>query len=181
MASKDFEPEFREERDMPPEVHEKTPGVYVRAENELPHELDMLWSNTRTYHKEERSPLISFIAGLLVGVILTSAVFLLFFNQPHIKTGENQMTAPMTEDLEGAQTPAGGSSAAGTSPDTASSAPAGGTTYTVVSGDTLGRISGKVYGSTAPKYLEKIQRANNLSSPDALQIDQKLIIPPKDY
>ena len=50
-------------------------------------------------------------------------------------------------------------------------------TYTVQNGDTLGAIAYRHYKSSAPKYVEKIQRANNLRSPDSLQIGQKLVIP----
>lgn len=184
MVPKDFGSEFREEPDMPPEIQEKTPGVYVRAENELPHELDMLWSGSKSYPKEERSPLISFIAGVLVGGILTAAVFLLFIIQPQIKTGPSQITTPVNETVDSSQpaatngAPASGNTQGGTA---ATPAAAGAQNYTVQSGDTLGTIAEKVYGSSAPKYVEKIQTANNMSSPDALQIDQKLIIPPKDY
>lgn len=167
---------------MPAELQEKTPGVYVRAENE-PHELDVLWSQSRPYAREERSPLLSFIAGLLVGAALTAAVFLLFINKPNIQAGENEMLAPIAAE-EASKAPANSSGAASsgtTGPSAKTVTPAASTTYTVVNGDTLGRISEKVYGTSAPQYLEKIQRANNMSSPDNLQIDQKLIIPPKDY
>lgn len=180
MVPKDFEQDFGEERDMPSDMQEKTPGVYVRADdNELPHELDMLWSNSRPYHREERSPLISFIAGLLVGAVLTAAVFFLFIMRPQVNTnGENEIMAPVSEEMGTGKQPAGqqapGTAAPATSAGTA-------TSYTVVSGDTLGRIAEKVYGSSSPQYVDKIQRANNMSSPDQLQIDQKLVIPPKDY
>ncbi|HEY9745998.1 MAG TPA: LysM peptidoglycan-binding domain-containing protein [Oculatellaceae cyanobacterium] len=178
MASKEFEHGFGEERNMPSDVHEKTPGVYVRAENELPHELDMLWSNSKAYQREDRSPIIPFIAGVLTGAILTGTVFMLFLNQPKIQTGSSELEAPISESI----TPATDKEAVSggrieKAPDTMMNS----TTYKVVSGDTLGRIAEKVYGSSAPKYIEKIQRANNMSSPDSLQIGQKLVIPPKDY
>jgi LysM repeat protein len=189
MLPKDFDPGFGEEKDMPPETQEKAPGVYVRAENELPHELDLLWSNTRPYHREERSPLLAFIAGVLVGGILTAAVFLLFIMKPHIHTNPNEMTAPVTNnslnDGQGASTESGATPSAGnttTGPTALSGAAAGNaTSYTVVSGDTLGRIAEKVYGSADPKYVDKIQRANSMTNPNSLKLDQKLVIPPKNY
>lgn len=51
--------------------------------------------------------------------------------------------------------------------------------YTVVSGDTLGKISNKVYGSTA--YWELIYKTNegNLKTPHDLRVGQILKIPPK--
>lgn len=183
MVPKDFEQDFGEEKDMPSDMQEKTPGVYVRADNnELPHELDMLWSGSRPYHREERSPLISFIAGLVVGAILTSAVFWLVFLRPQVKTSENEITVPVSEDLNGKAIQPEGAASQQSGPTAANGQPQGASTsYTVVSGDTLGRIAEKVYGSSNPELIDKIQRANNMSSPDQLQIDQKLVIPPKNY
>ncbi len=196
MVPKDFDPNSGEEKDMPSDMQEKTPGVYVRADNnELPHELDMLWSNTRPLHREDRSPLIAFVVGLLLGVVATSAVFMLFIMHPQVKLNGTEMTAPVSEDLNGgshgtssntqvnsAIPSATGTSTSSPSTSTSSGGPAAaGTSYTVVSGDNLGRIAEKVYGSSSPELMDKIQRANNMSSPDKLQIDQKLIIPPKNY
>jgi LysM repeat protein len=189
MVPKDFNPDFGEDKDMPSDMQEKTPGVYVRAdENELPHELDMLWSNNRPYHREERSPLISFVVGLLLGAILTTAVFMLFIMRPQVKLNGSEVTAPVNESL----TPTAGQSSTGQGGNVTGTATNGqaagssastgaGTSYTVASGDTLGRIAEKVYGSSSPDLVEKIQRANNMSSPDKLQLNQRLIIPPKDY
>jgi LysM repeat protein len=192
MVPSDFDPNFGEDKDMPSDMQEKTPGVYVRADdNELPHELDMLWSNNRPYQREDRSPLISFVVGLLLGVIITTAVFMLFIMRPQVKMNENEMTAPVSGELNGGQrtttsnqnaaTGANPTAAAGQASNTPAGVPANATSYTVVSGDSLGRISEKVYGSMDPQLMDKIQRANNMSSPDKLQINQKLIIPPKNY
>ncbi len=185
---KDSGSEFGEENDMPVEAHEKTPGVYVRAENELPHELDMLWSSSRSYQREERSPVVTFVAGFLAGGILTAAVFILFVTKPEVKTGANEMLAPISEEASTPvptpqKTPAVTATPAAKQPAPAAELkmPSNATTYTVVNGDNLGKIAGKVYGSSAPEYIEKIQRANNMKSPDSLQIDQKLVIPPKGY
>lgn len=172
---------FGEEQSMPSDVHEKTPGVYVRAENELPHELDMLWSNSKAYQREDRSPIISFIAGFLVGAVLTAAVFMLFFSHPTVQTGESELEAPVSESAAPG-TPAKSSGILNTAEQgTHATSSAGNTAYKVVNGDTLGKIAEKVYGSSAPKYVDKIQRANNMNSPDSLQIGQTLVIPPKNY
>lgn len=48
-------------------------------------------------------------------------------------------------------------------------------TYTVKSGDNLGKISKQFYGD-ASKYLT-IAKANNLSDPDKIKVGQELIIP----
>ena len=166
---------------MPSDPQEKTPGVYVRAENELPHELDMLWSNSKNYHREDRSPIISFVAGFLVGAILTAAVFMLFFSRPKVQTGANDLAAPISEQVTpGANPSKGGAGLLNTAEQaTPSSASGPKTSYTVVNGDTLGSIAGKVYGSSAPQYIDKIQRANHMSSPNSLQIGQKLVVPSK--
>ena len=50
------------------------------------------------------------------------------------------------------------------------------TTYTVKSGDTLGKIAIKMYGD-AHKY-PIIQRANNITNPSRIWVGQVLIIPP---
>jgi LysM repeat protein len=50
------------------------------------------------------------------------------------------------------------------------------TTYTVVSGDTLGKIAAKMYGD-AHKY-PIIQRANNIDNPSRIWVGMVLVIPP---
>lgn len=79
---------------------EKTPGVYVRSNEHAPaHELDMLWSGTRTSHfREERSAVLFFCFGLIVGILLTAAVAFFFFIKPSIKTGDNLLTVPVREE-----------------------------------------------------------------------------------
>lgn len=51
----------------------------------------------------------------------------------------------------------------------------GNQTYTVKSGDNLGKISKQFYGD-ASKYLT-IAKANNLEDPDKIKVGQELIIP----
>ena len=183
MLQRDFGQDFGDDKEMPADLHERTPGVYVRADGL--HELDMLWSNNRAYQREERSPLLFFIAGLILGVITTTAVFMLIINPPRIQAGANLMTAPVSEDIESA--PASENQAPGASKTTKSAGSAAvhgsmaGRTHKVANGETLGSISGKYYGSTAPQWVDKIQRANNMSTPDSLQIGQTLVIPPKNY
>lgn len=50
------------------------------------------------------------------------------------------------------------------------------TIYVVQSGDTLGAIAKKVYGTPTKYYV--IQKANNLSDPGKIWVGQKLVIPP---
>jgi nucleoid-associated protein YgaU len=140
----------------------------------------MLWSNSKAYQREDRSPIISFVAGFLVGAVLTGAVFILFFSQPKVQTGASELEAPISESVTpGTEKGNGLLNTAEKASTPASST--GNTSYKVVNGDTLGRIAGKVYGSSAPQYIDKIQRANSMNSPDSLQIGQTLVIPPKNY
>ncbi|MFW5845933.1 MAG: LysM peptidoglycan-binding domain-containing protein [Planctomycetota bacterium] len=50
-----------------------------------------------------------------------------------------------------------------------------GSTYTVASGDSLGAISMKVYGTS--RRWREIQKANDIDDPTALVVGQKLVIP----
>ncbi len=52
------------------------------------------------------------------------------------------------------------------------------TIYVVQSGDTLGAIAKKVYGSATKYYI--IQKSNNLSDPGKIWVGQKLVIPALD-
>ena len=58
------------------------PSYPHAADHVLPHELDVLWSGTRSLFKEDRPPMVVFSLGLLLGAGLTSAVFLLLLNRP---------------------------------------------------------------------------------------------------
>jgi nucleoid-associated protein YgaU len=60
----------------------------------------------------------------------------------------------------------------------ATPAPAGGKTYTVVSGDSLAKIAGREYGNQSQANIDKIANANGITNPNSLQIGQQLIIPP---
>ena len=54
------------------------------------------------------------------------------------------------------------------------------TEYKVKSGDTLGAIAYKFYGTDSPDKIKKIQILNKMKTPDDLQIDQNLVIPMED-
>lgn len=179
---------------------ERSPGVYVR-ENEHPpaHELDMLWSGNRAFHmREERSPILFFVSGLVLGILITAAVSFFFFIKPNIKVGESVLTAPLVEQEKaepgdaqpqsvsetapsnkGGKTPV--ATVAPTAAKSASPASLSARRHKVGNGDTLGSIAYKYYGSSAPEFVEKLTRANNMKNPNALQLDQELIIPPKTY
>ncbi len=176
-----------EEEDLMSDTMEKSPGVYVRTGEYEPHELDMLWSGTRHFGKEDRSPVIFVGVGLVIGVVITAAVFSLFFNKPQITTGESELTAPIINEadllpkVEVPPAPVETVPATAPAPATATSASSGSQTYVVQSGDTLERIARRFYGSGSPTLISKIQRANDMRNPDSLQIGQKLVIPPQNY
>lgn len=188
MPPRDFDDEFSQ-------ASERSPGVYTRSEGRSPSELDMLWSGSKV-HKEDRSPFVFFIAGFVIAAILTSAVFLVLNNKPAegdspVAEQSEFLQSPVDDPL--AVTPSNGQQASSkaNTPDEHTTGATGSTsakakstrsipfkTYVVKNGDSLSGIAIKVYGSSSPAYVDKIQRANNLSSPDKLQLDQKLVIPP---
>jgi LysM repeat protein len=169
---RDFDSEYSERQNYGVEAQGKSPGVYVRDEgHELPRELDMLWSGNKALQKEERPPFLAFSLGFLLGALLSAAVCWLLFIRPQVHTEPNDITAPLKT----------GSEAATPQNSRAATLLGNSTSYTVVSGDTLGRIALKVYGSAEPRYLEKIQRANAMKNPNSLQLNQTLTIPPKQY
>ena len=53
----------------------------------------------------------------------------------------------------------------------------GGRRYKVRSGDTLGAIAQRYYGTGSPGAVAKIQKANGMKTPHAIQIGQTLVIP----
>jgi len=182
----------------------QTPGPLRSGK---PNDLDMLWANSPIRHlRDDRVPALFIVLSFLAGVVLTSAVFFLLSQKPTITTDANDLTkaspveAPIvfkTEEAKPASKPAENSAAKGTdakpttasattAPTTTTDAASGKTTvavqtYTVKSGDTLMGIALKVYNSAEPELLQKIQRANNMKSPHALQLDQQLVLPPKSY
>ncbi|MFN8614548.1 MAG: hypothetical protein U0003_01375 [Vampirovibrionales bacterium] len=61
-------------------------GVYVRQPANTQRELDVLWANSRHFHKEDRSPIVFTAAGLLLGILIASAIFFLLSQKPQIAT-----------------------------------------------------------------------------------------------
>ncbi|MCE2931035.1 MAG: LysM peptidoglycan-binding domain-containing protein [Vampirovibrionales bacterium] len=173
-------------------------GVYLRNESSTPasaqKELDVLWSQTADTQvlsdiKEEHHPLLTFVAGLLTGLILTTLFFWVFNSRPQtpamdavsqavvqetVKDTPKSVTAPQA--VEKASPNVVAEPTAEPTADKAVKA----TMYTVKSGDTLGGIAHKFYGSYSPDYVARLKKANNLKG-DALKLDQELVIPPKNY
>lgn len=187
---------------------DKPPGVYVRAtENPPSHELDLLWSGSRGFNfRDERSPILFFIVGFVVGALLTGAAAFFLFIKPDVKMGQNALTAPVAEEdhltpqpIKTRPTNASIVTPSGTSSTEAPPAPvqpnpvpatplANGTSsgipaqhHKVANGETLESIAKHYYGAGTPDMIDRITKANNLKNPNALQLDQDLLIPPKSY
>lgn len=185
--------------------YDSSPGVYVRSDRDR--ELDILWQGTRVHAREERSPVFylstGFIAGI-VSVFLISA-FLNFGNPsssatnyvasdvPPVATVNVPGDAPdEVQDKPAAKakekTKKSGSLFSWWKPKSENEVIVAVSpsfkdeyvnvqTYTVKSGDTLEGIAYRFYGMGGPIRVARIQEANNMKSPDHLQIGQQLIIP----
>lgn len=58
----------------------------------------MLWSGSRHFVKEDRSPIVFTVVGVLVGAIITSALFFLFTSKPRISAGGGALTQPVISE-----------------------------------------------------------------------------------
>ncbi|MFN9691564.1 MAG: LysM peptidoglycan-binding domain-containing protein [Vampirovibrionales bacterium] len=172
-------------------------GVYLRNENTTPasaqKELDVLWSQTTDTQvlsdiKEEHHPLLTFVAGLLTGLILTTLFFWIFNSRPQTPSmdavtrnvvQENAKETPKAVASQNVEKPSPNVTAKPT-PEPTGTKSVKATVYTVKSGDTLGGIAHKFYGSYSPDYVARLKKANNLKG-DALKLNQELVIPPKSY
>jgi len=151
--------------------YDSSPGVYVRSEQDR--ELDVLWQGFKINHREERSPGFYMIVGFVTGVVCAVLITLVLNlgtpskeNISDLNLWKNVNTKPNVNVAPSTKT------------ETASSVKTA--EYQVKSGDTLGAIAYKFYGVSNPDKINRIQTANNLKTPDDLQIDQKLIIPTED-
>jgi nucleoid-associated protein YgaU len=194
-------------------------GVYLRngesgMKGNPQKELDVLWSQDAPTSivrniKDENHPLLTFIAGLLAGVVLTTLFFWVFNSRPQtpvldavkddsgVKVQQLQEPEANTTTTDVAKDEAGKAtterSTAETSNTTEAKEAKEGTAetnaktglkanvYQVKPGDTLGGIANKFYGSTSPEYIQRIVEANKLSSKHSLSLNQELVIPPKSY
>jgi LysM domain len=206
-SEKDLKPEVSREP-LNPSSPESL-GVYLR--NDLPataqpsaqKELDVLWAPQATTSisgtiREDHHPLLSFGGGLITGILATSLLAWVFMARPQtpvIDAVTQKDTKPVIEqgirDNEPAgavSTPEAGEANGGRPPVPTESSVSGetldpvkGTMYTVKPGDTMGGIANKFYGSSAPEYVLRITKANNMSSSHRLSLNQELVIPPKNY
>lgn len=154
--------------------YDSSPGVYLRSDKDR--ELDALWQGFKINSKETRSAGFYLTAGFITGALCTVfAFFLINFASPSKDKSSD------LELLQKANTKRIANSVnIAPSTETEASSTLKTTEYVVKSGDTLGAIAYKFYGTSNPAKVERIQAVNNMKTPDDLQVDQKLIIPMED-
>ncbi|MCM1002924.1 MAG: LysM peptidoglycan-binding domain-containing protein [Candidatus Gastranaerophilales bacterium] len=140
-------------------------------------ELDVLWQSFGVKpQKNEKTPQVYFVTGVVVGVIITLAVTTLVSLLISLSTPkDDMMPAPVKK-------PAASSGKFSFVPaDSAASKPvaaaASNEEYVVKEGDTLESIIIRFYGTFDMTRVDAIQEANKMANPNALSIGQKLIIP----
>lgn len=144
-------------------TYDNSPNVYVRPNKEK--ELDLLWQNFKISQKSEKSPSVYLATGFIAGAVtmlMLSAII-------SFSVKGNDITVPANNakvQNENVNFLPAGESAAKASE-----------VYTVQSGDTVESILIRFYGSYSPEKANAIQKANNLSNLNRLQIGQKLTIP----
>lgn len=158
-------------------------NTYKTAKN---HELDILWGSVQkgiqkvhnaTKTSSQKSPAVYLIIGFIAGVLFMSLItFIVSISAMTPQTVEkiennnkavNSVVAPGEEDTT--ITP--------TTTEAESNESFGEEKYIVKQGDTLNGIAYRFYGKYDEAKIKEIQRVNNLVNPEALKIDQELIIP----
>jgi LysM repeat protein len=180
--------------------HDRPPGVYVRS-TAPDHDLDLLWPTHKHAIKDDRSPWFVFTLGIMAGAIIAVLSILALLNKPlfidraihriQVNGSENSgfpaiqipklklgLPGPNNNNIFAGHTTSekatDGAKKPGEKPVLAETQDQ---VYQVSAGDTLGGIALKYYGSTSPKDIERIQKANNMKSPNALKLGQDLKIP----
>ncbi len=157
------------------EAYDKnTPKTYIRSNKEK--ELDILWQNFKVNQKSEKSPGvylgIGFVAGVVSMLLLTTIIG---FSARSIESkaltpkADKISSEKVKVDLIPASVPTEDASKAAVSKTNE--------TYTVQSGDTMGAILVRFYGSETRENRIKVMNANKITNPNKLSIGQKLIIP----
>ena len=183
-----------------------SPEVYVRKNKDKDKELDLLWKDFRL-PKGERSPMVFLGMGFVAGVIstllvsacigLSSGEFGFNFDFGS-KAPASVAVAPSDEEMSAVSENAATVSEESTNSDEEITEKKskfgffGGTRksaeetsapsvqdkeYTVQSGDTMESILKRFYGQYTPEKAQAVMKINNMTNPDKLAIDQKLIIP----
>lgn len=150
------------------------------------HELDILWGGVQksiqkvhnaTKSPHQKSPAVYLLIGFIAGVLFTSLITFI--------VSISSMAPVAVSDIEnkektGINVPAADENLSGGVDETDVEVESGSTNhekYIVKSGDTLNGIAYRFYGKYDEAKLKEIQRINNLVNPEALKIDQELLIP----
>ena len=198
--SEDKSPEITEETSV---AETNSPEVYVRKNKDKDKELDLLWKDFRL-PKGERSPMvylgIGFISGIISTLLVSACIglsstdfgknFKFVFNKPAltteaaVATDEDAVASENTEETtaetvsEPTEQKKFGFFGSNKKSSEEVSVPAvQDKEYTVQSGDTMESILKKFYGQYTPEKAEAVMKINNMTNPNKLAIDQKLIIP----
>ncbi len=160
--------ELISEKSMP---YDSSPGVYIR--NDKDRELDKLWQDFKFNQRDDRSQGLYLIMGFLAGALSMFLVLSLFnlgnssenFAELKLWKKANSETAQVNNPIS--ITPASEEDITRTITQN----------YRIRSGDSLETIALKFYGSSAPMYVKKIQKANNLRNSNFIVAGRKLTIP----
>lgn len=158
----------------PETTYTSSPGVYVRGSQE--NEIDALWAGLKDTAPKQTPPIvfagIGFAAGVVATLFITSILFWGTGDKANF-ADINKVEAPIIEETQNSiQVP---ESTLAVSTNTKEFKDV--VSYTIQNGDTLGIIAERFYKSSSPKYVNLIQKANNLKSPHSISAGKKLIIP----
>ena len=155
------------------ESYDNSPNVYVRPNKEK--ELDVLWQNFKINQKADKAPGVylatGFVAGAVVMLIITT---LISFSTRSITNKANFARVPKVKKEKAALNFIPSGSIDETQDVTSS---ANNEVYTVQSGDTMEAILIRFYGSYSKEKEALVLKTNNMTNPNKLSIDQKLVIP----
>lgn len=140
-------------------------------------ELDVLWQSFGVKpQKNEKTPQVYFVTGVVIGVIITLAVTTLVSLLISLSTPKDDMM-PAPQKKAKVETNGKFSFIPADSAASKPVAVAANEEYVVKEGDTLESIIIRFYGAFDMTKVEAIQTANQMANPNALSIGQKLIIP----
>lgn len=150
---------------------------YYRKQSKT-RELDALWQSFGVkQRRNEKTPQVYFVTGLIVGVIITLIITTfvsLLINMSTPK--DDSVVAPVKKVSTGSGKfrfiPADNSGNQKVTPIVIANEE-----YVVKEGDTLESIVIRFYGSFDMGKVSAIQEANKMANPNALSIGQKLVIP----
>lgn len=139
-------------------------------------ELDVLWQSFGVKpQKNEKTPQVYFVTGVIVGVIITLAVTTLVSLLISLSTPKDDvMPAPVKKSAVSGKFSFVPADSAASKPVAAVSSDE---EYVVKEGDTLESIIIRFYGAFDMSRVDAIAEANKMANPNALSIGQKLIIP----